>query len=225
MRAHEHRLLTEEAAAVDGEPRARWHQHRLVAEKGDFPVGIGAVQLLLHDFVETHHADQIAGLALAAVEVNERRLGLEVRRRCDDHSTIHVDVAILLEEEEQGAANLERDIGSPFCALGRNDRNTSQIGVVESARNEEVRLLCLPLRVAFDFGEGFGLTVKARGLMHFDDLAHVFTAIGVGIACRTLHQDVNELVKDDDGDLVGFENEHVGLDGLLGHGALVLSMR
>ena len=61
--------------------------------------------------------------------------------------------------------------------------------------------------------------------MHFDDLAHVLAAIGIGIARRTLHQDVNELVKDDDGDLVGFENEHVGLDGLLGHGALVLSMR
>lgn len=80
-------------------------------------MGIGAVQLLLHDFVETHHADQIAGLALAAVEVNERRLGLGVRRRCDDHPTIHVDVAILLEEEEQGAANLERDVGRPLCAL------------------------------------------------------------------------------------------------------------
>ena len=188
-------------------------------------MGIGAVQLLLHDFVETHHADQIAGLALAAVEVNERRLGLEVRRRCDDHSTIHVDVAILLEEEEQGAANLERDIGSPFCALGRNDRNTSQIGVVESARNEEVRLLRLPLRVAFNLGEGFGLALKERGIMHFDDLAHVLAAIGIGIARRTLHQDVNEFVKDDDGNLIGFENEHVGLDGLLGHGALVLSMR
>ena len=39
-------------------------------------MGVGAAQLLLHHLVEAHHADQIARLPLAAVEVDEGRLGL-----------------------------------------------------------------------------------------------------------------------------------------------------
>ena len=76
MGAHEHGLLTEEAAAVDAEPGPRRDQHRLVADEGDLAVGVARVQLLLHHLVEAEHADQVPRGTLATVEVDEGRLAL-----------------------------------------------------------------------------------------------------------------------------------------------------
>ena len=76
MRPHEHRLLAEEAAAVDAEPGPRRDQHGLVADERDLAVGVARVQLLLHHLIEAEHADQVPRGPLATVEVDEGRLVL-----------------------------------------------------------------------------------------------------------------------------------------------------
>lgn len=45
--------------------------------------------------------------------------------------------------------------------------------------------------------------MKRRTKTNLDDLADILAAEGVGVARGTLHEDVDQLVKNDDGNLVG----------------------
>ena len=65
--------------------------------------------------------------------------------------------------------------------------------------------------------------MKQRRRAYLDDLSHVLTAKGISITCRTLHENVDQFMKHNNGNLVRFENEHVRLNRLLRNRSLVLS--
>ena len=128
--------------------------------------------------------------------------------------SVDLDLAVLLKEEEKHAAHLVGDVGSPLGLAVSGVKRNHQV-VVHRHRHEHLRLLRLPLAVVLHLRDGF----------RFDDLSHVLATERVCVACGRLHQDVRQLVENDDGDLVGLQQQHVRLNRLLRNGVPVLSMR
>ena len=191
MRAHKHRLLTDETPTVDGEPGSRRNQHRLVPDKGDLPAGVALVEFLLDGLVEAEHADEVAGGPLAAIEVNERRLVLKMADFWNSDLPVDLDETVLLEKEEQHAAHFVGDIGRPVGLKLEGNSGIHKIGVRERRGDENLLLFGSALLVVLDFRDGFGL----------DDLAYVLAAEGVRVSSGALHQNVDQLVKNDNGNL------------------------
>lgn len=115
MRAHKHRLLTDETPTVDGEPGSWRNQHRLVPDKGDLPAGVSLVEFLLDGLVEAEHADEIPGGALATIEMNESRFVLEMADFWNSDFPVDFDKTVLLEQEEKHASHFIGNIWRPVC--------------------------------------------------------------------------------------------------------------
>lgn len=115
MRAHKHRLLTDEATTVDGEPGSRGNQHWLVPDEGDLPAGVALVELLLDGLVEAEHADEIPGGALATVEMDESRFVLKMAGFWNSDFPVDFDKTVLLEQEEKHASHFVSNIRRPVC--------------------------------------------------------------------------------------------------------------
>ena len=135
-----------------------------------------------------------------------------VKRTRRGDVTVHLDLAVLLEEEEKHAADLVGDVGSPLCLVVIAETKRNQI-VVHRNGHEHLRLLRLPLPVA----------LHLRNRLRLDDLAHVLATERVGVARRRLHQNVGQFVQNDNGNLVGLQQQHVRLNRLLRNGVPVLS--